>query len=119
MAGVALSHGLNPNMVHRWMREDRQQQMLTALSEGHAFVPLQVEVFWPRILSTTISGVRKFCSTKLPRPSAIRDCFRPMIAVCGNGMPSGCRNSATTAYQSAMASTAPGSAKARSHASAG
>jgi len=23
VAGVALSHGLNPNMVHRWMREDR------------------------------------------------------------------------------------------------
>ncbi|MBP0625418.1 IS66-like element accessory protein TnpA [Cupriavidus consociatus] len=43
VAGVALSHGLNPNMVHRWMREERQRQMLTALSEGHAFVPLQVE----------------------------------------------------------------------------
>ncbi|QUN32890.1 transposase (plasmid) [Cupriavidus sp. KK10] len=23
MAGGALSHGLNPNTVHRWMREDR------------------------------------------------------------------------------------------------
>ncbi|WP_306854188.1 transposase [Cupriavidus necator] len=43
VAGVALSHGLNPIMVHRWMREERQRQMLTALSEGHAFVPLQVE----------------------------------------------------------------------------
>lgn len=47
VAGVALSHGLNPNMVHRWMREDRQRQMLTALSEGHAFVPLQMDALSP------------------------------------------------------------------------
>lgn len=39
-AGVALSHGLNPNMVRRWMREDRQRQMLATLRESNAFVPL-------------------------------------------------------------------------------
>lgn len=29
-------------MVHRWMREDRQRQMLATLQNGSAFVPLQV-----------------------------------------------------------------------------
>ena len=23
LAGIALGHGINPNMVHRWMREER------------------------------------------------------------------------------------------------
>lgn len=26
VSGVALSHGLHPNMVQRWLREDRQRQ---------------------------------------------------------------------------------------------
>ncbi|QOT82162.1 IS66 family insertion sequence element accessory protein TnpB (plasmid) [Cupriavidus basilensis] len=42
VAGVALSHGVDPNMVHRWMREDRQRQMPATLQNGGAFVPLQV-----------------------------------------------------------------------------
>ena len=36
-----------------------------------------------------------------------------MIAVCGIGSPSGCRNSAVTANQSASAPTMPASAAAR------
>ncbi|MGO4281554.1 transposase [Cupriavidus sp. RAF20_2] len=43
VAGVALSHGLNPNMVHRWMREGRQRQLLAALQSGSAFVPLHIK----------------------------------------------------------------------------
>lgn len=30
VGGVALSHGLHSNMVHRWLREARQAQALTA-----------------------------------------------------------------------------------------
>jgi len=41
VAGVALGHGINPNMVHRWLREERQRQVLTSLGHGGApFVAL-------------------------------------------------------------------------------
>ncbi len=42
----------------------------------------------------------------------IRSLLRGMIAVCGIGRPSGCRNSAVTANQSARPPTRPASAKA-------
>lgn len=43
LAGVALGYGINPNMVHRWMREDRQRLELVELQRGtSAFVPLQL-----------------------------------------------------------------------------
>lgn len=43
VAGVALTHGLNPNMVHRWLRESRQREVLAQLQDGtQAFVPLQL-----------------------------------------------------------------------------
>ncbi|SFC66198.1 Transposase [Polaromonas sp. OV174] len=44
VAGIALGYGINPNMVHRWMREARQSQMLADLQQGAtAFVPLQLQ----------------------------------------------------------------------------
>lgn len=43
VAGVVLIHSLNPNMVHRWLREERQRYGLAQLrSPEHAFVPLQL-----------------------------------------------------------------------------
>ena len=43
LAGVALGYGINPNMVHRWVREDRQRAQLIELQRGAAaFVPLQL-----------------------------------------------------------------------------
>ena len=43
LAGVALGHGINPNMVHRWIREHRQRLELIELQKGAvAFVPLQL-----------------------------------------------------------------------------
>jgi transposase-like protein len=43
IAGIALGYGINPNMVHRWIREDRQRQELLELQRGtSAFVPLQL-----------------------------------------------------------------------------
>ena len=43
LAGIALGHGINPNMVHRWMREDRQRQELLELQRGTSpFMPLQL-----------------------------------------------------------------------------
>ena len=42
LAGVALGLGINPNMVHRWIREERQRRVLTELQQtAAAFVPLQ------------------------------------------------------------------------------
>jgi len=43
LAGIALGYGINPNMVHRWIREDRQRLELIELQRGaSAFVPLQL-----------------------------------------------------------------------------
>ena len=43
VSGVALTHSLNPDMVHRWLREERQRQLMTQLqSPDQAFVPLQL-----------------------------------------------------------------------------
>jgi transposase len=42
LAGVALAHGINPNMVHRWIREERQRLELAQLQRGAAaFFPVQ------------------------------------------------------------------------------
>ena len=43
VSGVALSHGLHPNMVQRWRREDRQRQAAPAQQNiESAFVPLRL-----------------------------------------------------------------------------
>ncbi len=43
VSGVALSHGLHPNMVQRWRREERQRQAAPApQSIDQAFVPLRL-----------------------------------------------------------------------------
>ena len=43
LAGVALAHGINPNMVHRWIREERQRLELAQLQRGAAaFFPVQL-----------------------------------------------------------------------------
>lgn len=63
--------------------------------------------------SSTTLRVRKFSWTKVPRLSPIWSFLRGMIAVCGMGSPSGCRNSAVTANQSASAPTIDASAVAR------
>jgi transposase-like protein len=44
LAGIALGHGINPNMVHPWMREEQQRQMLIDLQQtASAFFPLQLQ----------------------------------------------------------------------------
>lgn len=43
VSAMALSHGLNPNMVHRWLREARRRVTLERLQgNAAAFVPLQL-----------------------------------------------------------------------------
>lgn len=43
-SGVALSHSLNANMVHRWIREERQRVLVEAAeASGQQFVPLQLQ----------------------------------------------------------------------------
>ena len=65
----------------------------------------------PDPLPTTVA-VRKFCCTNSPRLAPIWSFFRGMIAVCGIGIPSGYRNSAVTANQSARPPTIAASAAA-------
>lgn len=44
VSGVALSHSLNANMVHRWIREDRQRALIEASqAAGQQFVALQLQ----------------------------------------------------------------------------
>ena len=43
IAGVALAQGINQNMVHRWIREERQRLELAKLQRGAAaFLPVQL-----------------------------------------------------------------------------
>ena len=42
VAGVALAHGLNANIVHRWLRE-RSQCALVPQSQSNAFVALTLD----------------------------------------------------------------------------
>ena len=59
LAGVALRHGMNPNMVHRWMREDRQRLELIKLQSGALeFVPLQLP---PSLLSPAVGSSLAKC----------------------------------------------------------
>lgn len=61
VSAVALSHGLNPNMVHRWLREERQRVALEQLrGTAAAFVPLQLPaVTQPAIPSISVSEVEQ------------------------------------------------------------
>jgi transposase len=44
VAGVALSHTLNPNMVHRWIREERQRSVIAhAKAEPQQFIALELQ----------------------------------------------------------------------------
>ena len=61
----------------------------------------------------TTPASRKFVSTNSPSVRPISSLRFGMIAVCGIGRPSGRRNSAVTANQSARAPTMPPSAAAR------
>lgn len=54
VAGVALSHNINPNIVHRWIREEHQRVLLAQaeLATG-AFMPLQLQA------APVVEGVAK------------------------------------------------------------
>ena len=55
----------------------------------------------------TSASVKTWLATKRPSPWPSRSFWRGMMAVCGIGRPSGWRNSAVTANQSAMPPTTP------------
>ena len=63
--------------------------------------------------SRTTASDRKLVPTKSPRPAPSWSLRVGMIAVCGMGRPSGRRNRAVTANQSASAPTMDASAAAR------
>jgi hypothetical protein len=58
-----------------------------------------------------VSDVTKFCSMNRPSSWPMRSLFSGTIAVWGSGRPNGCRNSATTANQSARPPISDASAK--------
>ena len=65
-----------------------------------------------RIRRATTGAIRKFSLRNVASVSPMRSLLRGMIAVCGIGRPSGWRNSAVTANQSASPPTIPASANA-------
>ncbi|MDP3799790.1 MAG: transposase [Polaromonas sp.] len=50
VAGVALSHGINANIVHRWLREPTQSALVTQL-QANAFVPVTIDEIAPGPMS--------------------------------------------------------------------
>ena len=75
--------------------------------------PSRREMPIDRSLPTTTSSERNSSSTKAPSVAPISSLRFGMIAVCGIRSPSGYRNSAVTANQSASAPTIAPSAAAR------
>ena len=73
----------------------------------------------PASFSCTTSSARKFSSMNEPRPAPISSFLLETRLVCGMGRPSGRRNSAVTANQSASAPTMPPSLAARTKPSHG
>ena len=50
VGGVAIAHGLHPNMLHRWMREARLASALSGRADGDppaAFVPIPLAAVSP------------------------------------------------------------------------
>ena len=44
VAGVALSHGINANIVHRWLREHSQQALVPqSQANANAFIPITLD----------------------------------------------------------------------------
>lgn len=72
VSAVALSHGLNPNMVHRWLREARQRVALERLQGTAAFVPLRLpEVSQASVASdTSLEVAQKTVPSEQTRTSA-------------------------------------------------
>jgi len=50
VGGVALAHGLHSNMVHRWIREQRERH--TAVAPAFVSLPLTTAPCIPAVLST-------------------------------------------------------------------
>ena len=53
IAGVALQHGINANIVHRWIRENSQG---TLVNQPQAFVPVTLST-QPELVATKPVGV--------------------------------------------------------------
>ena len=48
VAGVALSHGINANIVHRWLRENSQTALVPqSRANANAFVPVTLDELAP------------------------------------------------------------------------
>ena len=113
----------------------RSSSRLSARSPINLDAPRRMRVSWPcgacrnrpamparsmvRIRRATTGAIRKFSLRNAASASPMRSLLRGMIAVWGIGRPSGWRNSAVTANQSASPPTIAASANALTHASAG
>ncbi|NDP41044.1 MAG: transposase, partial [Rhodoferax sp.] len=55
VAGVALSHGINANIVHRWLREGAQSALVV---QSPAFVPVTLDEAAPAATPQTAPDIR-------------------------------------------------------------
>ena len=95
LAGVALRHGINPKIVHRWLREDQQFLDLIKLQSGTLeFVPLKLP---PSLLSPAVGSSLAKCVL----PSADQVAF--VQGVCTDIERAGGKITVTWPLQSASA----------------
>ena len=57
VAGVALSHGINANILHRWLREPTPSALVSQ-SQANAFVPVTLDEPAPRPAPTAQLDIR-------------------------------------------------------------
>ena len=55
VAGVALSHGINANIVHRWLREHSQTALVV---QSQAFVPVTLDEPAPSPAQQSVPDIR-------------------------------------------------------------
>jgi hypothetical protein len=93
----------------------RWRATVSAFSRWDSQLARRAATFADRTRSPTTSGLRKFSCTNDPNVAPNWSLRSLMIAVCGMGSPSGCRNSAVTANQSASPPTSDPSSAARAY----
>lgn len=81
VSGVALRHGLHPNMVQRWRREERQRQtMEPGPNDAQAFVPLRLAPMCDSETTEVPAPVVETIRMELSRPGGALTVYWPVSA---------------------------------------
>jgi transposase len=84
VAGIAMSHGINPNQLHRWIRETRTQGMELPERVTAAIKLMPVSVQMPQssdvgcMIEITLTGKNKTVAMRWPASAA--STLAPLLA---------------------------------------